>query len=117
MSSTAGRSRTRERAPIPPDGVPQRSEVGARLRALTGFDFTLAGGVVANERFFGSMARGHFHAVRFVRHPAVPLYTPEPDVVHDVLGHGIHLAHPQFADLYRRSGRRRCESRTRTCCR
>nr|WSX53907.1 phenylalanine 4-monooxygenase [Streptomyces sp. NBC_00974] len=90
----------REQAPIPADRIPQHSEVGARLRALTGFDFTLAGGVVANKRFLGSMASGYFHAVQFVRHPAVPLYTPEPDVVHDVLGHGIHLAHRQFADLY-----------------
>ncbi|MFJ1717129.1 phenylalanine 4-monooxygenase [Streptomyces sp. NPDC088260] len=95
----------REQALIPAGGIPQHSEVGARLRALTGFDFTLAGGVVANKRFLGSMADGYFHAVQFVRHPAVPLYTPEPDVIHDVLGHGIHLAHPQFADLYRLFGR------------
>ncbi|MBC2874202.1 phenylalanine 4-monooxygenase [Streptomyces sp. TYQ1024] len=94
----------REEAPIPADEIPQHAEVGARLRALTGFDFTLAGGVVANKRFLGSMARGYFHAVQFVRHPAVPLYTPEPDVIHDILGHGIHLAHPGFADLYRLVG-------------
>ncbi|MEU4730469.1 hypothetical protein [Streptomyces sp. NPDC023588] len=35
----------------------------------------------------------------------MPLYTPEPDVLHDVLGHGIHLADPAFADLYRTVGR------------
>ncbi|RKT19960.1 phenylalanine-4-hydroxylase [Streptomyces sp. 1114.5] len=95
----------RERAPLPADRIPQHTEVGARLRALTGFDFTLAGGVVANRRFLGSMAHGYFHAVQFVRHPAVPLFTPEPDVIHDVLGHGIHLADPRFADLYRLVGR------------
>ncbi|MYW45764.1 phenylalanine 4-monooxygenase [Streptomyces sp. SID161] len=95
----------REHAPVPADHIPQHAEVGARLRRLTGFEFTLAGGVVANKRFLGSMADGHFHAVQFVRHPAVPLFTPEPDVIHDVFGHGIHLAAPAFADIYRLIGR------------
>ncbi|MGW2952701.1 phenylalanine 4-monooxygenase [Streptomyces eurythermus] len=95
----------REHAPIPADHIPQHAEVGARLRRLTGFDFTLAGGVVENKRFLGSMADGYFHAVQFVRHPAVPLFTPEPDVVHDVFGHGIHLASPAFARIYRLIGK------------
>ncbi|MGK5630653.1 phenylalanine 4-monooxygenase [Streptomyces sp. URMC 123] len=102
----------REGAPVPADHVPQHGEVGARLRALTGFDFTLAGGVVENKRFLGSMERGYFHAVQFVRHPAMPLYTPEPDVLHDVFGHGIHLSDPRFADLYRTVGRAAMRVRT-----
>ncbi|GHH00492.1 phenylalanine 4-monooxygenase [Streptomyces rubradiris] len=95
----------REHAPIPADHIPQHAEVGAHLRRLTGFDFTLAGGVVENKRFLGSMADGYFHAVQFVRHPAVPLFTPEPDVIHDVFGHGIHLASPAFARIYRLIGK------------
>lgn len=94
----------REQAPIPADHIPQHAEVGSRLRRVTGFEFTVAEGVVANKRFLGSMADGYFHAVQFVRHPAVPLFTPEPDVVHDVLGHGIHLSCPAFADIYRLIG-------------
>ncbi|MEU9043033.1 MULTISPECIES: phenylalanine 4-monooxygenase [unclassified Kitasatospora] len=94
----------REQAPIPADHIPQHAEVGPELRRMTGFDFTLAGGVVANKRFLGSMAEGYFHAVQFVRHPAVPLFTPEPDVIHDVFGHGIHLSCPAFADIYRLIG-------------
>ncbi|CAM5696615.1 Phenylalanine 4-monooxygenase OS=Kitasatospora aureofaciens OX=1894 GN=HS99_0016315 PE=3 SV=1 [Kitasatospora aureofaciens] len=95
----------REQAPIPAHRIPQHAEVGPALRRSTGFQFTLAGGVVANKRFLGSMADGYFHAVQFVRHPAVPLFTPEPDVVHDVFGHGIHLSCPAFADIYRSIGR------------
>ncbi len=91
-------------APVPADAVPQHAEVSDALQALTGFRFTLAGGIVANKRFLGAMAEGFFHAVQYVRHPAMPLYTPEPDVLHDVFGHGIHLADPFFADLYRTVG-------------
>lgn len=94
-----------EAAPIPADHVPQHAEVSERLKPLTGFEFTLAGGFVENRRFLGAMEDGYFHAVQFVRHPSVPLYTPEPDVIHDVFGHGIHLASPRFAELYRMFGR------------
>ncbi|WP_159945379.1 MULTISPECIES: phenylalanine 4-monooxygenase [unclassified Nocardiopsis] len=97
--------RAREQAPIPGDRIPQHAEVGDRLRALTGFSFTLAGGIVPNKRFLGAMADGYFHAVQYVRHPAMPLYTPEPDVIHDVFGHGTHLTSLFFADLYRTVGR------------
>jgi phenylalanine-4-hydroxylase len=96
--------RARDTAPIPADHVPQHAEVGDRLHELTGFRFTLAGGLVPDKRFLGAMARGYFHAVQYVRHPAMPLYTPEPDVVHDVHGHGTHLSSPWFADLYRLVG-------------
>lgn len=97
--------RAAERAPVPSDHVPQHEEVSDRLQPLSGFRFTLAGGIVPNKRFLGRMADGLFHAVQYVRHPAVPLYAPEPDVLHDVFGHGTHLADPWFAELYRTVGR------------
>lgn len=95
----------REAAPIPTDHVPQHAEVADCLQPLAGFRFTLAGGIVPNKRFLGAMAHGYFPAVQYVRHPAMPLYTPEPDVLHDVFGHGTHLTDPWFADLYRTVGR------------
>ncbi|GGX09308.1 phenylalanine 4-monooxygenase [Streptomyces noursei] len=94
-----------EAADIPAERIPQHAEITPGLRTRTGFSLTLAGGVVPNERFLGAMAHGYFHAVQFVRHPAVPLYTPEPDVLHDVFGHGIHLSSPGIAELYRVIGR------------
>ena len=42
----------------------------------------------------------------------MPFYTPEPDVIHEVVGHCNSLAHPAFAELYRLAGEasRRCET-------
>lgn len=94
-----------ERAPVPAGQVPQHGEMSDALEPLAGFRFTLAGGVVPNKRFLGAMADGYFHAVQYVRHPAMPLYTPEPDVLHDVFGHGAHLSDPWFTELYRTVGR------------
>ena len=42
----------------------------------------------------------------------MPLYTPEPDVLHEVVGHGNTLADRRFTDLYEAAGAaaRRVES-------
>jgi phenylalanine-4-hydroxylase len=45
-----------------------------------------------------------FHSTQYVRHPAVPLYTPEPDIIHEVIGHGHLLATPTFSELHRLAG-------------
>ena len=34
----------------------------------------------------------------------MPLYTPEPDIIHEVIGHANQLAAPGYADLYRLVG-------------
>ena len=35
----------------------------------------------------------------------MPFYTPEPDVVHEIIGHANMLANPVLADLYEVAGR------------
>jgi phenylalanine-4-hydroxylase len=34
----------------------------------------------------------------------MPLYTPEPDLIHEVIGHGNLLASPRFAEIKRHAG-------------
>jgi len=55
--------------------------------------------------FYGSLADGLFRSTQYIRHHSVPLYTPEPDVVHEVVGHANSLADPRFAAIYRAAGR------------
>ena len=45
-----------------------------------------------------------FHSTQYVRHPSEPLYTPEPDIIHEVIGHGNMLASPRFAEVKRLAG-------------
>ena len=51
------------------------------------------------------MAERRFLSTQYVRHPSVPFYTPEPDIVHEIIGHANMLASPVLADLYERAGR------------
>src|SRR5215208_5097107 len=89
---------------LPTDGVPSLDLVSERLRPLTGFHYAPAAGLVPLREFYGSLAHRLFHSTQYVRHPASPLYTPEPDIIHEVVGHGHLLATPTFSELHRLTG-------------
>ena len=101
------------RLALPADRIPQLDEVSERLRPLTGFEYHPAAGLVPFDQFYGSLADGIFHSTQYLRHPSRPLYTPEPDLIHEVIGHGGMLASARFAELNRAAGRaaRRLETK------
>jgi phenylalanine-4-hydroxylase len=47
---------------------------------------------------------GLFHSTQYLRHQEAPLYTPEPDILHEVMGHGNLLADPSVAEVNRLAG-------------
>jgi phenylalanine-4-hydroxylase len=89
---------------LPDDHIPQLTDVTAALAPLTGFTYYPAAGLVGLREFYGALADRTFWSTQYIRHHSVPLYTPEPDVVHEVLGHAITLAEPSFAALYVAAG-------------
>jgi phenylalanine-4-hydroxylase len=89
---------------LPQDHVPQLDEVTDLLRPLTGFEYHPAAGLVPLRQFYGSLGERVFHSTQYVRHPSAPLYTPEPDIVHEVIGHGVMLASPRFAAIKQAAG-------------
>ncbi len=95
----------RDRLDLPTDHIPQLDEISGRMRHLTGFTYVPAAGVVGLREFYASLGDDEFHSTQYVRHHGAPLYTPEPDLIHEVLGHGIGLADPQIAELTRLAGR------------
>ena len=97
---------------LPADRIPQLNEVTDRLAPLSGFHYVPAAGIVPVKEFYGCLADLEFHSTQYIRHPSAPLYTPEPDLIHEVIGHGNLLADPQFAELNRLAGEaaRRAES-------
>lgn len=88
-------------------GIPQLAELGATGGPLagTGFRFEPVAGLVPARRFLEALGEGTFLSTQFLRHPARPLYTPEPDLVHELVGHAASFAVPQIATLSRAFGR------------
>ena len=89
---------------LPADRIPSLDEVSARLLGLSGWSYVPAAGLVDLRTFYAALGDRTFHSTQYVRHPAMPLYTPEPDIIHEVLGHGHLLATPTFGALHRRAG-------------
>ena len=89
---------------LPSDRVPQLSEVSALLEPIAEFRYHPVAGLAPLRYFYGSFANGVFWSTQYLRHPSVPLYTPEPDVIHEVIGHANQLAAPGYAELYRMVG-------------
>jgi phenylalanine-4-hydroxylase len=89
---------------LPTDRVPGLDEVSARLVTASGWTYVPAAGLVDLRTFYSALGDRVFHSTQYVRHPAMPLYTPEPDIVHEVIGHGHLLATPTFGELHHRAG-------------
>jgi phenylalanine-4-hydroxylase len=84
--------------------IPQLADVNQRLEPLTGFRMIPVAGLVSSRVFLSHLGQGMFLSTQYIRHDSVPLYTPEPDVVHELVGHASTLCHPVFASLNRMFG-------------
>jgi phenylalanine-4-hydroxylase len=93
-----------QRIEISRQRVPQFVEVNAQLLPLTGFCLMPVAGLVTPGAFLRELGRGVFLSTQYMRHASAPLYTPEPDVVHELIGHAVSLASVDFALLNRRFG-------------
>jgi phenylalanine-4-hydroxylase len=86
------------------DRIPQLDEVSRKVEALSGFRLEPVAGLVEPRIFLESLARGVFLCTQYIRHHSTPLYTPEPDVAHELIGHAVTLASPRLAEINRLFG-------------
>ncbi len=85
--------------------IPQLGEVNETIEPLHGFRMLPVAGLVTARAFLEQLGRGVFLSTQYMRHHSVPLYTPEPDVVHELIGHAATFGHPEFVRLNRAFGR------------
>ncbi len=89
---------------LPRDRIPQLRELSEKVQSISGFRLEPVAGLVEPRVFLESLADGVFLSTQYIRHYSTPFYTPEPDVVHEVLGHAVTLASGHFAELNRLVG-------------
>lgn len=92
------------RLALPKDRIPQLREVAAKVERISGFRLEPVAGLVAPRVFLESLANGVFLSTQYIRHYSTPLYTPEPDVAHEIIGHAVTLASERLAELNRLMG-------------
>jgi phenylalanine-4-hydroxylase len=85
--------------------IPQLCDVNERLQPCQGFVMHPVGGLIKAKYFLRYLGDSVFLSTQYVRHHTRPFYTPEPDIVHELIGHAATLADPFFAQLSRLFGK------------
>ena len=93
-----------ERLDFDAERIPQLDEVSKKVEAISGFRLEPVAGLVEPRVFLESLAQGVFLSTQYIRHHSTPLYTPEPDVAHEIIGHAVTLASKPLAELNRLFG-------------
>ncbi|OGN29707.1 MAG: hypothetical protein A3A33_04420 [Candidatus Yanofskybacteria bacterium RIFCSPLOWO2_01_FULL_49_25] len=78
---------------LPTDHIPQLEALSRRLHTIGGFRVVPVEGLIDAKTFLSRLGRGVMSSTQYIRHASHPEYTPEPDIIHEVVGHI-----PMFAD-------------------
>ena len=81
------------------DEIPQLRHLSDRVQRETNMHLVPAEGALPYRTFYEYIAQRGFPVTQFIRHGSHPEFTPEPDMIHDCLGHVPPLMNPDYAEL------------------
>jgi phenylalanine-4-hydroxylase len=84
---------------ISADEIPQLKLLSDRLQRETRMHLVPAEGPLPYRLFYSYIAERGFPVTQFIRHGSHPEFTPEPDMIHDCLGHVPPLMNADYAEL------------------
>ncbi len=91
--------RAKRELAITREEIPQLRLLSDRLRQTTNMHLVPAEGALPYRTFYQYIAERGFPVTQFIRHGSHPEFTPEPDMIHDCLGHVPPLMNRDYAEL------------------
>jgi phenylalanine-4-hydroxylase len=79
--------------------IPQLRHLSERLQPVTNMHLVPAEGALPYRTFYEYIGNRGFPVTQFIRHGSHPEFTPEPDMIHDCLGHVPPLLNHDYAEL------------------
>jgi len=79
--------------------IPQLTEMNKRLKERSNFRLAPVEGLVDTRAFLSWLSYRTMLSTQYIRHHSRPEYTPEPDIVHEAIGHIPMFTNRDFADF------------------
>ncbi len=84
--------------------IPQLDKINKYLIAKNNWRIKPVNGILSQREYLNCLAYRTFPSTQYIRHGSKPFYTPEPDLVHEFIGHIPNFCDPVFCDVSQQLG-------------
>jgi phenylalanine-4-hydroxylase len=84
--------------------IPELREVNEQLKRACNFKLVPVEGLVDAKIFLGNLEQRTMLCTQYVRHPSQPFYSPEPDIIHEIIGHTPLFTSREMVRIYKLIG-------------
>lgn len=79
--------------------IPQLEELNQFLNKETNWNIKPVSGILTQRDFLNCLAYKTFCCTQYIRHYSRPAFSPEPDILHEFMGHIPMLADPKVCEV------------------
>jgi phenylalanine-4-hydroxylase len=97
--------RCKQRIGLGNQAMPELQDLHAKVQEAAGLSLVPAEGLIPPREFFAYLAERTMPCTQYLRHHSRPAYTPEPDAVHDVIGHVPYFMDRGYGEMARLLGK------------
>jgi phenylalanine-4-hydroxylase len=83
---------------LSPDFIPQIADLNAHLMQKSRWRVKVISSILSHREFLNTVAHRTFVSTQYLRHPKCIDFSPEPDFIHECLGHIVLWNDPQWCD-------------------
>lgn len=84
---------------LPENAILQISSLNKQLHSLSTFQYHPVAGLIEPIDFLQGLEQNTFYSTQYIRHESKPFHTPEPDVIHEMIGHAPSFIIPEICRL------------------